>query len=753
MGAVASFALEVLRNSLVILNEAALFILGGMAVAALLHEYLKPELIARYTGERSIRSVVMATLLGAPLPLCSCGVVPTVVALKKKGARRESLISFLISTPETGVDSIAISYALLGPVMAVVRPLTAIVTSIVAGAALMVSSDDREVELDDAEMERLLKESQEDDHDHAHGHGDAHGAPDAGDACCDHDAPPLTPPAARGRFGAFFASLKGDPSTRLGRIVGFAAKDLLDDITFWLLLGVLIAGLLTTVLPANFLGEYLGSGLFSMLVAAGLGLPLYMCASASTPMAAAFVAKGLNPGAALVFLLTGPATNAATITIISRFFGSRFVKIYVLSILVVGLLAGAALNRLLAFTGWTVTPVVEPVSVGTAWGLAKIIGTTVLALLMLRSLARTGLGEGLSDLARNLEWISGGRVALTRDGMRGLGTRMTGLPEVLGRWGRRAGAVALVLWAVSGVFAVQPGQVAYVKRFGEVLGEARGPGLHLAWPAPIDRVDRFALGEVRKVDVGFRGDIRALFAQSEADSQGNFWQSCYTSQDNRPEESSMLTGDENLIEAKSAVHYRIADPYRYHYEFGDAPSLVRALAEEAMRRAIGIRGIDTILTGGRESVAEDARALLQSKLEEYGAGVEVVFFDLVDLHPPAQAIDSFRDVASAKEDKQARIEKAESYKNATIPKARGEAVKLLKAAEDDRAESVLRATGDGAAFTAQVIEYEKAPDLTRTRMLIETMEKVLPYVEKYITTEDGRGVEFWMDGAARPPAR
>ncbi|MBZ0253980.1 MAG: protease modulator HflK, partial [Candidatus Methylomirabilis sp.] len=171
------------------------------------------------------------------------------------------------------------------------------------------------------------------------------------------------------------------------------------------------------------------------------------------------------------------------------------------------------------------------------------------------------------------------------------------------------------------------------------------------------------------------------------------------------------------------------------------------------REAVARRDAETILTGARREIAADAEGRLQGALDRYGAGARVLFLDIVDLHPPEQGIDSFRDVSSAREDKQARIEKARSYRNGTIPQARGEAAKVVKGAEDYRASLVSEAEGRAGAFNQQYEQYRRAPEVTRTRLLLETMEKALPAAEKYIVDADDRPPEFWLDGAAPPELR
>lgn len=298
MEAAGQFVRGVLVASGALFAEAAPFLLVGLALSALLAGSFPRARVERLLGGPGIGPVVRAALIGVPLPLCSCGVIPAAISLRRHGASRGATVSFLVSTPETGVDSIAISYALLGPLIAVARPVAAFVSAIVAGVAV--------------------------------------GRGDGPDAAAAPPGAPAEPPDAASRARAGIAH---------------AVDEILGEIGPWLLGGVLLAGLLAEVLPDDFFARVPGGEIVSMLVMLAVGIPLYICASASTPVAASLIAKGLSPGAALVFLLVGPATNIATILIVAREMGRRVVVIYLAVLAGASLLFGLALNALWARFG------------------------------------------------------------------------------------------------------------------------------------------------------------------------------------------------------------------------------------------------------------------------------------------------------------------------------------------------------------------------------------------------------------------
>ncbi len=283
---------QILLESARVFADLAPWLLGGLIVAGLLAEVLPAAFVERSLGRRGPGSVLRAMLIGIPLPLCSCSVLPTAVALARKGARSPALVAFLVATPEIGADSIAITWSLMGPGLAVVRPLAAAVTALVAGFVEM-----------------------------AFGRRGAAPLP----------ASPETPARPMA------------PGTSLGvRVLVRGFHDLLDDIALPILAGCLVSGVITAVLPPAAVESWIGSSpAVHMLVMLGAGLPLYVCASASTPIAAAFIAKGVAPGAVLVFLLVGPATNLSTLVALRRLLGTGTALRYVASIAGASLLLGA----------------------------------------------------------------------------------------------------------------------------------------------------------------------------------------------------------------------------------------------------------------------------------------------------------------------------------------------------------------------------------------------------------------------------
>ncbi len=297
--------------------EAAPYLILGVLVAGLMYLFLSPETIARHLKSGRVRSVFKAALLGIPLPLCSCGVLPAAASLRKQGANRGATAAFLISTPESGVDSIAITYALLDPLMTLIRPIAAFLTAFAAGIIenLFSGQDTEEVQLQ----------------------------PDLGcrvDGCCDgQDCPPEE---HRNHHSL---------GQKLWRGIHYGFFDLYRELSGWIVVGFLVAGAITLWLPQDLTSRYLGGGFATMLFMLAAGIPTYICATASTPVAAALILKGVSPGAALVFLLAGPATNIASLTVLSKVLGKRGVIIYLGSIATFALLLGLATDWLYGFLG------------------------------------------------------------------------------------------------------------------------------------------------------------------------------------------------------------------------------------------------------------------------------------------------------------------------------------------------------------------------------------------------------------------
>ena len=360
-------------ETLGVFYEASVYLLFGFFVAGLLHVYLPADLIARHLGRNDFRSVGLAALLGAPIPLCSCGVLPAAASLQRQGASRAPLLSFLISTPETGVDSVALTYGLMGPVMAVVRPVVAVVTALIAGIVSMGVKEDA----DGAAAAQVSC------HDTC---ADAEAAPTDS---CDEACAPGGAVAPGGR--RFLHSLH------------YGLSLVLDDIALSLLAGMLLTGILAGLLPDDFFAQVpgWGSGLVPMLAMIVVGLPLYLCASASTPIAAALVAKGLSPGAALVFLLVGPATNVATMSVVGRLLGRRHLGVYLCVIVLVSLAAGLLVDATLA-GAIHVVPFEDLGQDSDVIFALKALSAVALVLLLLRSFVRKGLRESWRETTGQL---------------------------------------------------------------------------------------------------------------------------------------------------------------------------------------------------------------------------------------------------------------------------------------------------------------------------------------------------------------
>lgn len=339
---------------------AAPWVLLGLAVAGVLHVVLPEGMVARWLGGGGIGPVFRAAALGVPLPVCSCGVVPLSLSLRRKGASRAATMSFVITTPESGADSVALTWGMLGPVMAVARVVASLATAIVTGL-LALAFPGR-----GGQDERFAEES-------------------AGtDACCTTDG-----------------GGSADGPRTLGAAARYAFVTLLDDIAFWLVIGIAATGMIAALLPDDLSVWGLGGGLVPMLLILVAAVPVYVCASASTPMAAALVAKGVSPGAALVFLLAGPATNAAAVSVFRRNFGARFVLTYLAGIVAGSIACGLLLDAVLASTGWVVASRLFGARHETfaSWEIASAV---VLGGLLLWRLASGGFREGWHELRASL---------------------------------------------------------------------------------------------------------------------------------------------------------------------------------------------------------------------------------------------------------------------------------------------------------------------------------------------------------------
>lgn len=336
--------LSFFENLLNIYLDTALWLLLGLSLAALIKGWIPDALVQRLLSGNGAGSVIRAALIGAPLPLCSCGVLPTAVGLRRSGASKPATTSFLIATPETGIDSISVTYALMGPVMAVIRPLAAISSAVASGLlVLFLDRDEKAPQADTSETSSgccssSAKETVKQDTEKQSSCCSSQVAP-ASTSCC-------TPKTSDTATSSCCAEEAGDKALGLGAGLRFALVDILDDIKYWMAFGLVLAAVIASLIEPGNLAEY-GSGLGAMLLMLVVGLPLYICASASTPLAAALLFAGMSPGAVLVFLLVGPATNIASLGILIKELGKRAVVLYLTGISVSAIIIGLLVDALL----------------------------------------------------------------------------------------------------------------------------------------------------------------------------------------------------------------------------------------------------------------------------------------------------------------------------------------------------------------------------------------------------------------------
>jgi modulator of FtsH protease HflK len=283
---------------------------------------------------------------------------------------------------------------------------------------------------------------------------------------------------------------------------------------------------------------------------------------------------------------------------------------------------------------------------------------------------------------------------------------------------------ALALWGFSGFFRVEPDELGVVLRFGKQVREVQ-PGLNYHLPYPIETALTPKALRINKIDIGMR--------QIGAGSSG-------TSEREVPEESLMLTGDENIVDVDFAVFWKVkpAGVGDYLFNIQNPEGTVKAVAESAMREVIGRSDLEPILTGARETTEVAVHDLMQKTLDHYGAGIQIQQVQLQKVDPPKQVIDAFRDVQAARIDLDRSINEAQTYANRVIPQARGNVAKIIQAAEAYKSQTVAQATGQTSRFLNIYEQYKKAPEVTRERMYLETMEKVLGDTSKIIIdSKDG----------------
>lgn len=710
------FLLRLLWETWNIFKQASVFLLFGFFIAGVLAVCVPEKVLSKLFRAGKVKSVLWAATIGAPLPLCSCGVVPAALGLRRQGATPGATVSFLIATPETGADSISLSYALMDPIVTVFRPVAAVVTAVTAGLLTNLFGTRKGTEEfpnPSGGTDTALAHGHSSNVDHSHAH--------------DHAPGPSASAPAQGRGARTWLALK--------RVNHYAFRQLLDDTGYWILLGIVLSALVAAALPPVFFERYLDNELVSMLVMLLIGIPIYVCASEATPVAAALVMKGLNPGAALVFLLVGPATNIGSMVLLTKFLGARIMAIYLGAIVAVALMAGFALNGI--YQAWGLDP---RATFGTATAFLpewlKVASALLLMVLLARSMVRTPVPA---------EWIW----------LRDRFARLSGLRLTTVRLAGAAAAVAAMLYVASGFVAVQPGEVGMRTRFGQIVPPALGPGLHyrLPWPFEAHRIVR--KDEVQRIEFGMALNQAQTLATAQRQTTAAGWNpsidrgmvtGAWFQKEAGPEEPFLLTGDGNLIDLRWAVQYRVKEALAYAYRVAEPGALVRSVTLSTLRSVAARTGIDAIYTAERSGVEQSVEEALQNMLDEVGSGVEIVSFQLLYVHPPGEVHDAFRDVASSQEDKLRTINRANTFAVETVNQAKGEAAAMIEQAQAFKQQQVLHAQGDADNFTLKLGAYRRAPELTKFRLQVESIEETLPGLQKFVMPDarDIKDFDMWL---------
>ena len=334
---------NILTEIWTLLCEMSPYLLLGFLLAGLMHEFIPNRIYTKYLGEPSLKSVVLAALFGVPLPLCSCGVIPTAMGIRREGASKGATISFLIATPQTGVDSIIATYSLMGLPFAIIRPIVALLTAVFGGALCNCIDTDQ----------RPLSDSPEGENNKA---------------------------STRGGLEA------GGLVVRFQRALSYAFGEMMEDIGKWLAIGLIVAGIITAAVPDSWFTIFQGNTLYSILFVLVFSIPMYLCATGSIPIALALMLKGLTPGAALVLLMAGPASNAASILVVGKVLGKRSMLIYLIAIIAGAVLFGFGIDYLLP-REWFTAPLAQYEACHEGGiGIFSYICTALLLVLLVRAL-------------------------------------------------------------------------------------------------------------------------------------------------------------------------------------------------------------------------------------------------------------------------------------------------------------------------------------------------------------------------------
>ncbi len=699
-------------------------LLLGLLLSGLIHVFISRQAILRYLKDDSLKSVSTSAAIGVPVPLCSCSVVPVVAEMRNKGASRSACMSFLITAPETGADSILVTNAFFGWIVAIVRPVVSFVTAVVAGIFCigLIRDDKDEPEADEHDH----------GHDHSHGHDHDHDHGVHKPLIEETDDCYISPSRMKMMLIAW---VKGFPTMFGKRKLGFWIKpdfyrepefardnqsadtppaegsgldfrkivkhimhygfvEIADDILFALLVGVALGGLLYLVIPSDLMANEYARWL-SYPVMVLIGVPLYICASASTPIAAALVAKGFSPGAAMVFLMTGPATNTGTIAIIMSQFGTRFASIYVSVVIVVTVILGILIDVLLLATGLTISVNLDASDSTVLW-LIQWGGAFALIALIIWRFRAGALRSGYEDLLLNVRPLSRpwkrvwGRLTRNRS--------FAGTVSPTTPMGMMLYSLLLALFLGSGFTTVPPGHVGYGLLFGKVHWKDLPPGLHYLAPRPFVRVDKWPVREVKSIMAS------------------------------DPHE--FLSGDLNMLVLTMNLQYRVTDPHAWHYRTRNPEVIIENAVRDQVRTFVSARDLDQLITNYRDPLEREIAVLFEEpsgndpRMAVFNS-VELVKANLLGINPVAEAMSSFREISSAQEDRERFITNAQSFMVSLIPQAYGNAVYEVEQARGKAFRRVAVSGAEADAISAISTSMQTAPAVLQNMLWREKLETAL----------------------------
>ena len=713
-------------------------LLLGLLLAGVIHVMISRQAILRWLRQDSLKSVSISAAVGVPIPLCSCSVVPVVAEMHRKGASRSSCMSFLITAPETGADSILITNAFFGFLAAVARPVISFITAVVAGIFCIGLIRDRPAPHDH-------DHDGHDDHDHEHPHDHNHEHHGHGHDGHDHaEHEPLMPGSGDCyvRPSQLKAALIGwarrtvqSVSERIGRrktvtwvkpdfyrsapdaeqprtspdkpptsaddldfrniikhVFRYGFVEIADDILFSLLVGVALGGVLYLVIPADLMANEYARWL-SYPVMVLVGVPLYICASASTPIAAALVARGVSPGAALIFLMTGPATNTGTIAIIANQFGARFASVYVAVVIAVTVAIGILVDTLVLAAGATLSVNLGAVH-APAIQILEWTGAFLLVALIVWRFRAGALKSGYQDLLANLRtfsppWKRAWR-RLTR------GRRLAGVISPATPLGRMLWILLVAAFLATGFTAVPPEAVGYGRLFGAVVWRDLPPGLHYLAPRPLVRIDHWPVREVKSVT----NDVPYEY----------------------------LSGESNLLALSVNLQYRVRDPYVYHYRTDDPQRVITDSVRDQVRAFVGAGDLNHLLNVRRAELEAEIHGLFAGSGDNpmpVLQAVDLIKVNLVAIQPVSETMSAFREISSSQEDRERFIVDAQRFMVSLVPRAHGNAVYEVEQASGEAFRNVTASAAEADAIRVVSRAVQGAPEVLQNMLWREKLETAL----------------------------